>query len=108
MADNITALSGGAVQGAYRNSLGLKSTDAIGAPEAPQQTSFADMVQGAASDAIQTIREADQVARAGMAEEAGTQQVVEAAIALESTVKIAVSMRDKLVAAYQEVMRMPI
>ncbi len=43
-----------------------------------------------------------------MAGEASTQQVVEATIALESTVKIAVSMRDKLVEAYQEVMRMSI
>ena len=38
----------------------------------------------------------------------GTQQVVEATLALESTVKTVVAMRDKFVEAYQEVLRMPI
>ncbi|MWD28426.1 flagellar biosynthesis protein [Aquicoccus sp. SCR17] len=107
MADPISVFSSNAVQGAYRSAGELKSTrpapqEAEGAP------SFAEMVKNAAGDAVQTMREADQVAQAGMRGEVGTQQVVEATIAMESTVKVAVSMRDKLVAAYQEVLRMPI
>jgi flagellar hook-basal body complex protein FliE len=34
--------------------------------------------------------------------------VVEATLELETTLRIAVSMRDKFVQAYQEVLRMPI
>lgn len=100
-------INSGAIQGAYRNSLGLEKTAAPAEQPAGKLT-FAEMVQEAASDAVKSIREADAVARSGMTGDATTQQVVEATIALESTVKVAVAMRDKLVAAYQEVMRMPI
>ena len=106
MADN-TIINGGAVTGAYRNSLNLKGQAGPADPE-ESRSSFAEMVRSAANDAVTTMREADAVARAGLAERATTQEVVEATIALESTVKVAVAMRDKLVAAYQEVMRMPI
>ncbi|MCB1342156.1 MAG: flagellar hook-basal body complex protein FliE [Pseudooceanicola sp.] len=107
MAQTSTIVNGGAVAGAYRNSLNLQNS--APAPEADKAgTSFAEMVREAAVDAAQTMREADAVARAGMVDKATTQQVVEATIALESTVKVAVAMRDKLISAYQEVMRMPI
>ncbi len=62
----------------------------------------------AAADAIQTIRSAEAAAQAGLDGKVGTQQVVEATMELETTVRIAVTMRDKLVEAYQQIMRMPI
>ena len=46
--------------------------------------------------------------QAGMTGQLDTQSVVEATVALEATVKVAVSMRDKFVEAYKEVLRMPI
>ena len=101
-------ISTSAVDGAYRNSQDLK----IGSvpPVSPGQdgASFADMVRGAAEDTATRIREAEVVATAGLTGEATTQQVVEATLELETTVKVAVSMRDKLVEAYQEIMRMPV
>ena len=53
-------------------------------------------------------REAEAVAQKGLTGEVGTQRVVEATLELESTVKMMVSMRDKVIEAYQEIMRMPI
>ncbi|WP_109468035.1 flagellar hook-basal body complex protein FliE [Albibacillus kandeliae] len=109
MADSSTVFSTSAVSGAYRSSQSIQPAPGLAedAAQAPGQT-FADMIRDAAGDAVQTMRESDVIAQSGMAGEASTQQVVEATIALESTVKIAVSMRDKLVEAYQEVMRMSI
>ena len=109
MADNLTVFSSNAIRGAYRSSreLEVEGPAATGGAGAGK-VSFAEMVRDAATDAAETIRQADVVAQAGLAGDTGTQQVVEATIAMESTVKIAVSMRDKLVAAYQEVLRMPI
>ena len=102
-----TIVNGGAVTGAYRNSFNLKGTQPL--PDTEKAgSSFAEMVREAATDVARTMREADAVARSGLADGGTTQEVVQATIALESTVKVAVAMRDKLVAAYQEIMRMPI
>ncbi|MGI3170942.1 flagellar hook-basal body complex protein FliE [Pseudooceanicola sp. C21-150M6] len=88
-------LQGGAVQDA----------DFAGQAEGP---SFAQLVQGATQNTVTTIREAEQVAQAGLAGEVSAQQVVEATLEMETTLRIAVSVRDKLVEAYQQVMQMPI
>lgn len=108
MADTFTIQSAPAVQGAYKSAQGLTAPAVAETPETDGNLTFAEMVREAAGDAISTMQEADAVARSGLAGEASTQEVVEATIALESTVKIAVTMRDKLVEAYQEVLRMPI
>jgi flagellar hook-basal body complex protein FliE len=110
MADFTTIISNTAARGAYRSSQQL-TTSPTGTPQlekTDQQGSFADMVRDAAEQAIRTARQADEAAQLGMKGELDTQKVVEATIALESTVKVAVSMRDKFVEAYQEVLRMPI
>ena len=104
MAEGISVISSASVRGAYGASKSMVAEKS----DATEATSFTQMVEKAAGDAAQTVRESDIVVRSGLAGEASTQQVVEATIAMESTVKIAVSMRDKLVAAYQEVLRMPI
>ncbi|MGR3756832.1 MAG: flagellar hook-basal body complex protein FliE [Tranquillimonas sp.] len=109
MAEPGSVISSGSVRGAYLNSRGLKDDGNVAldttATDAP---SFAEALRNAAADAVETVRGADATARQGMRGQADTQSVVEATIALESTVKIAVSMRDKFVQAYQEVLRMPI
>lgn len=108
MSETMSVFSTPAVRGAYGDSQALSGKGVAPAMDAPEQTSFAEMVGQAASDAVSQVRQADVTAQAGIAGVVGTQQVVEATIAMESTVKIAVSMRDKLVAAYQEILRMPI
>lgn len=97
----------GSVRGAYRSAQDLSVAAHPAAPK-PEGGSFAEMVRNAAQDAVETIREGDKVAQRGLNGEVGRQQVVEATLALESTVKTVVAMRDKFVEAYQEVLRMPI
>lgn len=77
-------------------------------PAQADQTSFSDLVAKSASSAVDTVRQGDATALAGLAGQAGLQQVVEATMAMESTVQVSVALRDKFVEAYQEIIRMPI
>jgi flagellar hook-basal body complex protein FliE len=61
-----------------------------------------------AADAVDTARTAEQAASAGLRGDLDTQSVVEATLELETTLRVAVSMRDKFVQAYQEILRMPL
>ncbi|AQS46946.1 flagellar biosynthesis protein [Thioclava nitratireducens] len=101
-------LSNAAIRGAYGASRNLNGGPASAQEAKSAGQSFGDMLKSAAEDAVQTMRAADTTAQAGLTGQASTQQVVEATMALESTVKVTVAMRDKLVEAYQEIMRMPI
>jgi flagellar hook-basal body complex protein FliE len=107
MTEFSSILSTSNVRGAYRSSQELSglpgAADATGKGE-----SFSDMLRDATTNTVQTIREAETVAQKGLTGEVGTQRVVEATLELESTVKMMVSMRDKVIEAYQEIMRMPI
>ncbi|TGD61847.1 flagellar biosynthesis protein [Tabrizicola sp. WMC-M-20] len=105
--DNGSGIVSGGIGRAYNTGKSLAGGPSEAAGAAPAQ-SFADMVRGAASNAVQTVREADAAGQAGLTGQLGTQQVIEATMALESTVKVTVAMRDKFVEAYQEIMRMPI
>lgn len=96
------------VRGAYRNAQELSGAALVPMPQADAGPSFADMVRNAAQEAATAIREGDLQAQRGLRGEIGRQEVVEATLALESTVKTVVALRDKLVEAYQEVLRMPI
>jgi flagellar hook-basal body complex protein FliE len=105
----ISSLSAAAqgVGGAYRQAQGLSGAVSP-LPQGDEANSFAAMVRNATEQAATTIREGDRMAQLGLTGEAGTQQVVEATLALESTVRTVVAMRDRFVEAYQEVLRMPI
>jgi flagellar hook-basal body complex protein FliE len=62
----------------------------------------------AAADFFQTMREGEAVAQAGLAGRADTQAVVEALAQTELAVQTAVAVRDRVVEAYQEILRMPV
>lgn len=55
-----------------------------------------------------TLREGEATAQAGLAGQADMQSVVTALAASEMAVQTAVTMRDKVVEAYQEILRMPV
>ena len=57
---------------------------------------------------VDTLRSAEETARAGLVGRAEPQSVVMALAASEFAVETAVTMRDKVVEAYQEILRMPV
>jgi flagellar hook-basal body complex protein FliE len=61
-----------------------------------------------ANDFVATMREGEATAQAGMVGQADAHTVVEALAATELAVETAVTVRDKVVEAYQEILRMPV
>jgi flagellar hook-basal body complex protein FliE len=110
MTDFAAIRSSAAIQSAYNktNSLENAKTKQANTEATAEQPSFSQMVSKATNEAVETVRQGDSTAMAGLTGQAGIQQVVEATMAMESTVRVSVAVRDKLVEAYQEVMRMPI
>ena len=109
MSDFASIRSAVQVQAAYANATQNKATEPASASStAGQAQNFSQMVADAAANAVETVRVGDQTAIAGVSGNASIQQVVQATMAMESTVQVSVALRDKLVEAYQEVLRMPI
>ncbi len=76
--------------------------------DAPQGQSFGDFMRNAALRSIETMRAGEAASARAVAGEADLPEVVQAVTAAEITLQTVVSIRDRLVSAYQEIMRMPI
>jgi flagellar hook-basal body complex protein FliE len=64
--------------------------------------------RAAAADFTETMRVGEETVQAGLAGRADPQAVVEALAATELAVQTAVAVRDRVVEAYQEILRMPV
>ena len=73
-------------------------------PGGSGSTSFA----GVAQDFAQTIRQGEQTALAAMTGDADPHALVQALAQTELAIETAVTVRDKVVEAYQEILRMPV
>ncbi len=74
-------------------------------PEGPGSSSpFASAI----GDFAQTLQGADRAARSAMTGGGDSHTLVEALAASELAVETAVTLRDKVVEAYQEILRMPV
>jgi len=63
---------------------------------------------GVARDFAATLQEGEATAKAAMAGEADPHALVQALAQTELAVEAAVTVRDKVVEAYQEILRMPV
>jgi flagellar hook-basal body complex protein FliE len=96
-----------AAAAAYRKALERISGPSGGEAPAPM-TSFGDMVKNQLEDAVQSGRAAEKTSADAIVGKADLQQVVEAVTAAELNLSTVTAVRDRVVAAYQEIMRMPI
>jgi flagellar hook-basal body complex protein FliE len=69
---------------------------------------FAGLLKDAAKVAIGTAKEADRASAAAIAGKADIREVVAAVTNAELTLETVVAVRDKVINAYNEIMRMPI
>jgi flagellar hook-basal body complex protein FliE len=81
---------------------------AAGAARAAAPTDFGQMLSQVASDAVTSMKKGEAAAISGIEGKASVQQVVEAVMNAQETLQTAIAIRDKLVAAYQEVSRMSV
>ena len=93
------------VAAAYRSADGLAGTPA---PVAANDGGFGAALTRAVEQTIQAGRTADSVSSAGLTGQASVTDVVLAVSRAELALQTVVAVRDRVVAAYQDVMRMPI
>lgn len=91
--------------GLYKNAQGVNSGAGVSQNKG---TSFGDLVEKAAKDSIETMKTGEKASANAVLGTADLTDVVEAVTAAELTLETVVAMRDRMMSAYQEIMRMPI
>lgn len=69
---------------------------------------FSDFLKDNVRESIDVMRRGETMSARAVAGEADTVDVVQAVTAAELTLQTVVSLRDRVIGAYQEIMRMPI
>lgn len=75
---------------------------------APDGGTFGQMIKQATLDSIETVKEGERASAAAITGKADLADVVEAMTDAELTLQSAQAIRDRMLNAYQEIMRMPI
>jgi len=70
--------------------------------------SFGDVMKTMAQKTIGTVRAGEEASAKAITGEASLPEVVQAITASEVTLQTVVALRDKMVTAYQEILRMPV
>ena len=70
--------------------------------------SFSSMLASMTGDAVSKMKTSEQVSIAGIQGSATTQSVVEAVMQAQEALQTGLAVRDKAVAAFQDISRMPI
>ena len=97
-----------AAAAAYRAVSQLSAQPAAITPANVPGSSFSDFLSGAVKDSINTIRQGEQAASAQVQGKANLVDVVQQVNSAELTLDTVVAVRDKVVAAYQSILNMPI
>ena len=106
MANGVVAGAGNAVA-AYNAALkrmgvpGIESRDQAG-------PGFSEVMQQLAKDAVNTTKDAEKASIQAAEGKADLNQVVNSVTAAELTVQTVTAVRDRVISAYQEILRMPI
>jgi flagellar hook-basal body complex protein FliE len=78
-----------------------------GAAAAPTGPSFGEMLEEAAQTSLATLHKGEQMTAAGVLGKADLADVVNAVSNAEVTLQAVTTVRDKVISAYQEILRMP-
>ena len=97
------------VAGAYTKTAKIAGGDMGGANAAAVgQASFGDVLQNAVGSAIDTMKAGEKASADAITGKADLNDVVQAVTAAELTLQTVVAIRDRLIGAVQEIIRMPI
>ena len=91
-----------------RASIAAQGYAAVKPATASNPTEGGGKLQSAAQEFAQTLQNAEQTALGAMSGGADPHSLVQALAQSELAVETAVTMRDKVVEAYQEILRMPV
>ena len=93
---------------AYARQAGAGSAQPMEPRAKDPSKNFADLVGDAVQGAIDTGRKSEQLSAEAIAGTADLREVVTAVTNAEVTLQTALAIRDRVVQAYQDIMRMPI
>lgn len=92
--------------GLYKNMQGIGQGTKVSGNDGG--ANFGDLIKKAATESIDTMRAGEKVSAEAVAGTANLTDVVEAVNAAELTLQTVVAVRDRMLSAYQEIMRLPI
>ena len=87
--------------------MGANASSASSAVAPASGASFSDFLSGSLQNAVQTVQAGEQMAAKQVAGQADIVDVVNAVNNAELTLDTVVAVRDKVIAAYQSIMQMP-
>ena len=94
---------------AYNNAASGKAFDGLKSQSNDiKQGEFADLVRSAIDEAVRIGERSESLTIQGINEQADVSKVVTAVAEAELTLQTVVSVRDKVIEAYKEIIRMPI
>lgn len=99
MVDNITGVS------AYQQAAKITSG---GNPAGSRAISFGDLVNQSVDNSIGVLKASEQVALSALAGQASLDELTTAVANAETTLRTIVSIRDRMIQAYQDILKMPI
>ena len=106
MAITSPSLAAAAYQGAAR--VARSGPSGAGDTAAPGGADFGSILAQAAQSTMQSLKAGEQASLRALAGKADVGQVVQAIAAAETTLQATIAVRDRVVQAYQEIIRMPI
>ncbi len=92
---------------------GLPNVGGIGTGGPTQRTqgtgqTFSEYIKDATAGAVDTLHKGEAMSMRGIAGEADLTDVVAAVNSAETTLQVVTGLRDRMIQAYQEILRMPI
>lgn len=72
------------------------------------QTDFASLLAREVEDSVGALRQGEAMSRAAVLGQASVQEVVQAVTEAELSLQKVTAVRDRVISAYQEIMRMPV
>lgn len=94
---------------AYRDALKAQGVEGGNEPRGGQRVQeFSEFLRASVGEAVNTQRKAETMSMKAIANEADLQEVINAVANAELTLETVVAVRDKVVQAYQEILRMPV
>jgi flagellar hook-basal body complex protein FliE len=103
----IDKMNPNAAASAYANAFKVGKMPGIDAGATDKMT-FGQYVDKAARDSVETMRHGEKIQADAVMGKADLTDVVQAVTSAELTLQTVVGLRDRMLSAYQEIMRMPI
>ncbi len=103
----VDQIASGKAASAYLNTAKI-AAPGIGGESGEEKLSFGSLIKGALDQVMSTQKASEKISAQAVMGKADITQVVQAVTEAETTLQTVVAVRDRLIAAYQDIMRMPI